>query len=418
MARKEKGIRRLPSGNWYVRVRVNGEVIPQTFPGSTSLETMRQWRDAQKQAPPPPAPVGGSFWDDIEQHLARPTVASKTATIKQRTAHLMLWVEALGRDRPRASIQPREIEAVAARWRRTPTNQPDPTIRGRRGRPSAPHGLAPGTVRKRLLYLQLFFLERNGAAGANPVRGLLKQHREPKAEARAIDYAVIERALAAMPTTRLEGSRRGPAPQRVVVNKAPLRARVMAYTGIPPMILMQIRPEDITWTTPASVRVPPRDKGEGVEARTLPLDGPGLEAFRQFHAAHAYGAFAVGAVNVSFKRALRRTGVTAGNLHLYDLRHSFLTEVYIHTRDEATVGRLGLHAEGSPMPARYTRGAHAVVDRAAVAMVGAALGARQREVALPGPAAAAPVRQPAQKCHAKVSRRRKTSKQKHLRAVS
>jgi hypothetical protein len=414
MARKEKGMR-LRSGNWTLTIRVNGQLYTTTMPGETPIETRRQWlRDQRTANAPPPAPPGGSLWDDIQQHLARPRIAN-LPTIGQRAAHLTLWATALGRERTRDSIQPREIEAIAEDWRSTPTNQPDPARRGRRGRPSAPTGLGPSTVRKRLRHLSLFFKERNGEAGANPVRGLLKAHREPKAEARSIDYAIIEQALALMPATRIEGSRQGP--QRLVVNLAPIRARVIAYTGIPPALLMQLQPRDLVLTAPGRVRVPPRKKGDGVEARTLKLAPQGLAAFQAFHAANAYGRFATSALNMSLKRALRRAGVTT-SLHLYDLRHSWLTEVYRVTRDEATVGRLGLHAEGSPMTARYTRGAHDDVDAAAVEAVGAALIGRQREQIKPVPTAPIMVQNQSQQLSRRVVKANKPSQEKTLREVS
>src|SRR6185295_20308055 len=102
-------------------------------------------------------------------------------------------------------------------------------------------------------------------------------------------------------------------------------------------------------------------------ARTLPLTAEGLAAFKAFHAANAYGPFTTESLNRSFTRGCASAGLDATTIHLYDLRHSFLTALYLVTRDLATVGRLGLHAEGSKVTARYAKGADQAVDAAAAA---------------------------------------------------
>ena len=81
--------------------------------------------------------------------------------------------------------------------------------------------------------------------------------------------------------------------------------------------------------------------------------------------AQAYGPFSIGALNRAFKRGCAAAGLDPTHIHLYDLRHSFLTALYLVTRDLATVGRLGLHAEGSKVTARYAKGADYAVDAAA-----------------------------------------------------
>jgi integrase len=130
-----------------------------------------------------------------------------------------------------------------------------------------------------------------------------------------------------------------------------------------------VQPTDLQLTA-GTVRVVPRHKGAGVEARTLPLTGEGLDAFKDFHAAHAYGPFATQSLNRAFKRGCKRAGLDPTAVRLYDLRHSFLTRLYRVTKDLATVGRLGLHAEGSKATARYAKGANQTVDAAAVAALG------------------------------------------------
>jgi integrase len=221
----------------------------------------------------------------------------------------------------------------------------------------------------------------------------------PKPEARHLDFATIERILAAMPErlSAKPGTDRG-------LSLAKLRARVLAYTGLPPGLLQKVTPAELVLVSPGAVRVRSRLKGAGVEARTVPLTAKGLDAFTAFHAANAYGAFSITALNRAFKRACTRAGLDRSTVTLYDLRHSFLTQLYKTTRDLATVGRFGLHAEGSSVTARYAQGANRDVDIAAAAAMNADL-ARSQQEALK----AVPVQNRYRKLPAKVARVRKVS---------
>ena len=386
MARKLTGIRR--RGNkWRVFVRVNGRLYPKTFDLSTPVEEMQAWReDQQRLHGASPAAPGGSFADDIAKYLAR---HATMPTLAQRTAHLELWARELGRTRASNSISGDEILAVLNQWATTPTI----IGKGQRGRPSAAEGLSPATRRKRRTALQSFFTAKNGPGGYNPVKQVPIPE-IPKPEARHLDFATIERILAQMPGDRSVKPGR---PRQISL--ARIRARVLAHTGLPPGLLQKIGPSDLVLVGPGAVRVRARLKGAGVEARTIPLTAAGLAAFKAFHAANAYGSFAIAAVNRSFKRACERAGVDPSTVTLYDLRHSFLTQLYKTTRDLATVGRFGLHAEGSRVTARYAQGANRDVDRAAAAAMSADV-ARARREALKAVA----VQTASQKLPAKVTR--------------
>src|SRR6185503_680094 len=312
MSRKLKGIRR-KRNKWQVHVTVGGRQYTKTFPLTTPVDEMRTWRDDQVDThrAPGAAPAGGSFGDDIVTYLAR---VSAMRSIKQRTAHLERWAQELGRTRSRRSITPEEIEIILQGWLDTPTT-PDP---GQRGRPSGPDGLAPGTVRKRRTALQSFFAKMDGKKSSypNPVKGT-DAPKVPPVAARSLDYLSIERALTAMP----EHCSVKPGTEKPL-SLSKIRARVLAYTGLPPGLLQTIGPADLHLHA-ATVRVRPRRKGKGVEARTLPLTADGVAAFTAFHEANAYGTFATSALNVVFKRAWKRAGLTPTDVTLYDLRHSF-----------------------------------------------------------------------------------------------
>ena len=351
MARKLVGIRRR-RGGWRVEVRVHRTLYTKQFPLETPVGEMRDWRDDQVDRFSGGRPTSGSFGADIETYLGR---VAAMPTYHQRAAHLELWARELGHDRPRRTITPEEIDIVLQGW-----------LEDR----------APGTVRKRRTALQSFFAKMNGKKSreTNPVKAS-ENPPVPKPEARGLDYFRIAAAIAAMPTHR---DTKPGLPARLSLSA--IRARVLAYTGLPPGILKQVRPTDLQFTA-GTVRVVPRHKGAGVEARTLSLTSEGLAAFQDFHAAHAYGPFATESLNRAFKRGCKKAGLDPTAIHLYDLRHSFLTALYQVTRDLATVGRLGLHAEGSKVTARYAKGADQAVDAAATAALGQFL-ATSRQLSL------------------------------------
>lgn len=353
MARKRKGIRRLPSGKWQTYAKIHGRFYSTTHDASTPVEDLR---DAVEQLyvehRGEQAPAGHTLAADIEAYLRR---VHAMPIIKQRTAHLALWLQALGRDRSRRSITTAEIDVVLQGWLSS--------------------GLAPGTVRKRRTALRSFFSKMDPAK-INPVKGSTNP-KDPKAEAREINYLALEAAIAAMPERSVK---RGATPQ---ASLSKIRARVIAYTGIPPGLLKTIQAHDLSLTY-RTVRVGVgRRKGDGVEARTLELNAEGLAAFTAFDAANAYGPFATEALNRSFKRGCKKVGIDPRTVHMYDARHSFLSQVYRVTRDLATVGRLGLHAEGSKATARYAKGANAEVNRAAQTAFSEALARIRRDSSKP-----------------------------------
>jgi integrase len=391
MARKLKGLRRKNDG-WEAYIRIHGHLYTQRFPRETPVETLRAWHAQQRDrygAGRRGSP--GSFAADVEEYLRRRTAMP---TYKQKAAHLALWLEALGYDRSRSSITATEIDAVLQQWLVTPT-QPAP---GEKGRPSGPDGLAPATVRKRRRTLQSLFVTLDGPHAPNPVKSSTNPL-EPKPEARGLDYGTIARILDAMPAWRSArpGAVRLPA-------LAKLRATVIAYTGLPPGLLGRIRAMDVSFEGTGTVRVSPRRKGQGVAACTLPLTPLGCAAFQAFHAANAYGPFNVQTLNVSFQRACRHVGLDPTTVTLYDLRHSFGRQLYRETKDLATVARFLLHSEGSPVTARYAKGANEAVDAAAAAGFLAGVSVPKAVQAV-------------QSVGQKLARGRKSRKPKHLRVA-
>lgn len=388
MGRRLTGIRRRRAG-WEAYVRIDTKLYTKQFPLDHPMEDIRAWREDQiKQfATAKPVAGAGSFEADVKRYRA---IIETLPTKKQKGAHLELWLEALGRTRASRTITAEEIEQWVRDWLKAKSKK------------NPAKTLAPATVRKRRTTLQSFFVWLNGEGKANPARGICKRELKPgKAEARWIPYADIKRIIATMPTrlSAKKGTDRGP-------SLAPIRASVLAFSGIPPGMLQMVQPHDLAFhRRPVTVRVEKRLKGGGVEARTVPLSDQGAAAFKAFHDANAYGKFAVGSVNVAFKRAARRCGFPWGTLHQYDLRHSFGTEMYRRFPDKETVGRMMAHAPNSPTTGRYVQGANHDVNVAAAAAFSKAL----RKVYRP-----APVRKSRPKLAAKVGRRGKSLKTRKI----
>lgn len=206
---------------------------------------------------------------------------------------------------------------------------------------------APSTKNHIRRELFVFYQTLNGKTGNNPVLNL-RAVREQYPDARALSYEVIEAILKALATS---------------ASKA--RLRVMAYTGLPQSLIAKLRPADLKLDQ-AVVYVRPRRKGAGVEGRELPLSPAGVAALKEFKRLNAFGPFQNKQLVNTFAHGIKAAGVTVPTgTRPYDLRHSFLTEVYRQTGDLKAVSELGMHAT-LEQTARYAKGA--VSERATKAI--------------------------------------------------
>jgi integrase len=317
-------------GGFQAYLEIQGKTRSRSFPLSTPVDVMRAWIQQQRDAHPTVTVGRGSFAADIADYLTRVTAL---VTYSQRVKQLALWAHALGADRPRRTITTADIDRVLQDWLLA--------------------GLAPATVKKRRMVLLALYHTLDGREAPNPVRASACP-REPKPEARGLAYDVIERLIDVMPESLSK--------RRIVV---------LAWTGLPPGMLGQVQPVDLNLVA-RTVRVRPRRKGAGVEARTLQLLPQAVTAFRAFDAAGAYGRYNIPSLNSVFVRACQRTRPIVTGVSLYDLRHSFGTMLYRVTKDLATVARFLLHANVA-MAQRYAAGALQDVDRAAADLAGTIL---------------------------------------------
>lgn len=323
-------------GGWQTYVEVNGQTYYASWPATATTEDMRAWVDQQKRDFKVVGPKRGSFADDVNDYLSR---IAAIPSYKQFAAYLEAWLVALGRDRPRRTVKAAEIDRAMQQWEKD--------------------GAGPATIRKRRMVLMALWNRLDGKDAPNPLRAS-RNPPPPKPEARALPYPIIQKILAAMPerTDKQRATKR--------------RVTVIAYTGIPPGMLGQVTVADLDLTA-ETVRLRPRRKGRGVEARTLPLIAEGVRAFRAFHRGNDYGPFREDITNREFKRACHRVGVNGYTV--YDLRHSFATALYLEVKDLETVARFLQHSSTS-LTARYAKAATGDVDRAAATAMGRSLSQR------------------------------------------
>lgn len=358
--RKEIGIRRKRNG-WQAFIDVDGQFRSKQFAIDTPIAEMRAWRDTQTSTVI--APASGSLAADILAYQRKPEIAARKY-IGQVAAHLELWADELGRDRSRQSVTQTEVETVIQKWLAA--------------------GLAEATVYHRRTSLGSFYTTTNGgpkAHGHNPVTGTTRpEHYQPVD--RSVPMPTLARIIETMPAVRyVKKGITQPSVARLV-------AAVIQATGIPPGELEKLRHPHFDRVR-AIVRMPWRDKGAGTPPHVRELSPEGVAAFIAFDAADAWGRFSVEAVSHSFKRAARRVCGPDTPIRLYDQRHSLGSDTYAVTGDLATVGRVLGHVEGSIVTNRYSMGAHATVDRAALVKLSAMRAAQVASAPEAAPAAPA-----------------------------
>ena len=230
--------------------------------------------------------------------------------------------------------------------------------------------------------MSLLYTALNGKAGYNPVRAVPKFN-PTYDDPRGFDLQIMDTILDSMPDrgrpekgTSLEDGTLN------LVNTAKIRLRVMRHCAIPPQTLKRVTASDLDLRA-HTLRIRTRQKGKRATGRVLPLSTAAVTALRAFVAHDLFGWFDQRAVNRAFKRAATQYRIKwksehAGvpcpipeDLHAYDLRHCFLSDVFRKVRDKKTVGYLAGHAENSPAMDRYVQSAIDEVAKRAVALIDA-----------------------------------------------
>lgn len=214
--------------------------------------------------------------------------------------------------------------------------------------------------------------------GPNPTKGV-SNYSTVYDDPRGFDMTMLREIIEGMPDI---GAARKES-ERADVNLAKLRLRVMLETGMPPSTLMRIEPQDAfikELRKLRSVKTKPRRKGKGAKGVNIPLTTEGVEAMCALVEHAAFGGFDQRAVNRCFKRAVARYKTAwmddnAGerwplpaDIHAYDLRHAFLSELYRRSGNLHAVARVAGHSPKSvhTVTARYTAASVDEVTRTAV----------------------------------------------------
>lgn len=320
------GVRRHGAG-LQAAVKVRGERSYQAFPLETTDRELTDWQKDERARlrvllPKTPA---GTFPADAERYLKRADVTAMP-DFEGRAQHIREAIRYFG------PVRRRKMTAdQIAGWR-------DALLA---------EGLAANSVNKRLRALSNVWTKLDGRRAPNPVRDV-DECEEPDPQPRGLPYDVIEAILNAMPEhavgVRKDGTRTAGKPR---VNRAKVRLRVIAYTGLAHHQLKRLKPEDVDEDA-GTMLVTARKKGKKVRRASdkplpelLPLLPQAVDAFRVFRRLNLWGHFSNSSMWRAFAAACKTLGITG--LRPQDFRHSMLTAVYRETRDLRVTGKFGGH---------------------------------------------------------------------------
>lgn len=310
------------------------------FPRSTPLRTIARWQEdtcaALRKEQRTQQRLKGQLAGEVAAYVHRlPKGAARTNT----NSYLRAWLLALG-DVTRKALTDERLAEVITGW--------------------VDAGIAASSIKHRRRALAQFFEALKDVEMAKTVRGL-KVPREPKTPPRGADMDVLHAIISGMDELRtIRGGGRG---GRGFRNKARARLLLWLWTGAEPATQQRLDPAAIDLAA-ATITLPPRQKGDGVDAVTLPLVGRGAEACQAWLRAHAWGRFTARALGRAFHTAVRtyvaqeaaagRTVTLPAGLTPKHLRHSFLSWLLEACDDIDTVQTYAQHLHASTTQ-RYTR---------------------------------------------------------------
>lgn len=354
-----------------ITIRVRGQDTKPRWPLGTPRATLIKARKALLDEAGAIIVRRGTLADDVPLYLATLPADIKTGIERRRRRSdakrlLDRWLEATttfeGRtvtfgQIPRDAITSVMIKTQLAAWHSD--------------------GMAESTCDHHRRELGTLYNTLNGKEGFNPVRAVPKFN-PTYDDPRGFDLAVMDLIIDAMPDRgkQPKGARRKEGTYNTV-NQAKIRIRCMRQAGIPPQTLKRVLPTHIDLKK-KELQIRTRRKGAGAEGRVLPLSAKAVDAFRVFAKHKLFGWFDTSSMNRSFTRAAKHYRdrwaeehpdepcPVPVDLHAYDLRHCFLSDLYRRTRDKKIVVHLAGLAPGSEVADRYLQSAVDGVARAAV----------------------------------------------------
>lgn len=340
--RVERGIYRAAGGGWRVYVSINGRLVARRFPADWTLTKVRRarerldvrLRDRAAATHAPDRPDAGTFAQDAALYLK---AVRSMPTFKQRQTEIGRWVGVFG-PRRRDTITRIDIDVILQRW--------------------LADGYAGSTVKKWRTALMHLWSRLDGKGAANPVKSSFLPD-EADADARGLPAGMVRVILRLM----------RPSPTRA-------RLAVMAYVGLAPLQIANLQPKDLDLAG-RTLWVRARKKGKGAAGFPKPLSSDGVAAMRTFAACNAWTPpgqkpYSASSAYASFKRAAAKLGllVGPGGLRPYDLKHTYVTELYDASGDLRATQIVAGH-RSLTTTARYALRAVDVRARAAVAAVDA-----------------------------------------------
>lgn len=330
--RLPRGLTRTAKG-WRITIKRKGHpTFRKRFPPATAQPFVEQYLANMRRSLFAGRATSGAgrFERDVERYIQ--SYFSSRPGREERERHLKLWVDALGRDTWRTAITRDDVSRVLQNWRSS--------------------GLTGETCNKRRSALLAFFNTLDGKGSVNPVRDVSK-FRVVAPLPRGLDYGLIKRALKALPKCRSRA-----------------RLKVMAFTGARPIQVRRLQPAD--WDDKAhTLLLRSTDKGRGTKAHTIPLSAQAQQAMREFEDTDAWGTFASAPIGRMWKKAAVAVGLPA-DVRVYDLRHSFGTQIYRSTGDVHITKALLGHSSFA-MTERYTLAAVPARQTQAIAAFEAAV---------------------------------------------
>lgn len=332
----------------------------QFFPKSTPVAKMQKWRELTRAqwlaSGPKRSSDNTSFRADADRYLKHPDIKKKP-TYREFESDLKRWLEEFG-DTPRGEITAARIRRIRDRWATEPRSLED-------ARPLSPARINRLTGRLSHVWTQL-----DGKRSHNPVRDV-----EPLTEdigpVRDVPHADIEAMLAALSTRAKPVSGQ---PEREG-SKTRARVMVLAATGLPASTLMRLTPADVDLKKRMIYR-PGRHKGQGTDRSAQPLTKQAVDAFKEFIRLDCWGKFSNPSVRKSVMTAIKNAGVKP--FRVYDLRHTFLSNLAKASKDEVAVMEIAQHAQINTTR-RYTRGSVSGRAVAAVAAYEALMTAKMKK---------------------------------------
>jgi site-specific recombinase XerD len=336
-------------------VMVAGQKRTKRFPLGTGIKVMEEWLFEQRveirqllKTQGTVGPRTGTLAADAARYLAMPDIRSMVS-FRDRRRHIDAWVAVLG-TRKRSAISADEIQQQLAAWRA--------------------EGASASTVNHHRTALRHLFRVLDGKHARNPVADTKKvpeQSEDPKG--RALDPLSMARVIARIKLRSLTR----------------VRLALQVTTGVTPVELTRLTRRSFAFgeNQSGSVTVPPRHKGKGAPARTVPFMT--VHAWRAARAfVHTYDRenawgvpFSTSSIRKSFllaaqevREKYRSRGLDQEAIDLllrpdarpYDTRHTFGTFVAAATKDD-TVAQALLGHRSITTTQRYTR--KSVPDRIA-----------------------------------------------------